>query len=129
MATRPPNREDPYIPSVPPESFEEFRWWMHNEFIMIHQALEQLRVTNATRNNIKWDDLRFPVNSLQVNPTNNLPSATFTLGTKLWAYEDTYSSTAHLMFVAQFPHAWKIESSLGPHIHTININSLSVLIF
>jgi hypothetical protein len=65
----------------------------------------------------EWDDLRFPMNS--VDPTGIVGAATRI--TSLTGYTGALSFAGNAENVcagiAQMPHAWKRESAIRPHIH------------
>ncbi len=60
-----------------------------------------------------WDDLRFPATQIRQNPATLLPNFDETnIG-----YLFDAGSTETLLIIAQMPHAWKLGSSIVPHIH------------
>lgn len=117
--------ETPYVPSTPPADPRELHWWLHNEMLNVHRALNELRTSQGTWNNYKWDDERFPANELFLRPGASLPSMTYIYDTQIAVFKATDSSTAALHFIHQLSHAWQEESTLGPHIHTVNHAALS----
>ena len=60
-----------------------------------------------------WEDLRFPVQSINPPGAASDPDRDVTDGTFLF----DKNGTEILMGIAQTPHSWKLESSLYPHIH------------
>ncbi len=115
--------KDPvYSPSAPPEGKDELRRWLYDEVLLIHRAIDALRVSNATRNYPKWIVDSFPGYDLHTGVT---PSATTANGISMLGFDDTYSSTDAASLIHVLPHGWAHETSIGPRIHTLNLNSIA----
>jgi hypothetical protein len=67
----------------------------------------------ATLQGESWDDLRFPVQNLRVNPSTSKPDFDFDTGTYRFDAADTES----VVCIAQLPHSWLEGSILRPHVH------------
>lgn len=63
--------------------------------------------------NTVWEDLRFPATQIRVNPATLLPNWD---DTELGFLFDA-GTTETLQIIAQMPHAWKLGSSIYPHVH------------
>ncbi len=67
----------------------------------------------------EWDDLRFPVTTLRINPANTNPDFNYTeVG-----YNFNDNQDGVLYCIAQLPHAWKEGSEIHPHIHWLQTHS------
>jgi hypothetical protein len=67
----------------------------------------------ATLQGESWDDLRFPVQNLRVNPSTSKPDFDFATGVYLF----DAAATESVVCIAQLPHAWLEGSILRPHVH------------
>mgnify|MGYP006283359325 CR=1 FL=1 len=68
---------------------------------------------------VGWDDLKVPVTQAKQG-ANNLPNFDYTNLGFLFPQDDT-SEIAYL--IVQFPHAWKLGSTISPHVHYIQDTS------
>jgi hypothetical protein len=60
-----------------------------------------------------WDDLRFPATA--VNPPGLVSDPAFDTDKTGWLFDAT--GTEQIQVIAQIPHAWKVGTTLKPHIH------------
>ena len=65
-------------------------------------------------NSYNWDDLRFPMSSIKVDPTNPPSSQAYKSGLVL-SYSSTTDNVAYV--TAQLPHTWQEETVITPHLH------------
>jgi len=62
---------------------------------------------------VMWDDLRFPASA--VNPPGAASDPDIDPTDGCWLFDP--GSTELLFFQVQFPHKWKLESIVSPHVH------------
>ena len=117
------NKELVFVAQYPPSG--DLERWLYDQMVLIQQSIDTLRTSQGSWNNPKWDDEKFPSVQLQNKKNTTSPSITYALNTQTYVFDDTYSSTDSLLFIEQLPHAWDEETTLGPHLHTININAIA----
>jgi len=62
---------------------------------------------------VAWEDLRFPVSNLRVNPANSKPDVDANTGCYFFDPTTPERVTAQV----QLPHAWKEGTVIVPHVH------------
>ena len=67
----------------------------------------------ASGDEVRWDDLRFPVQAINPPGQASDPDVEATTGTLLF----DAGGTELVYGVAQLPHAWLEESTIRPHVH------------
>ena len=98
-----------------PEPLNEFSLeWIIRELNRISYAFDKMDGL--------WDDLRFPATSINLPGSGSPPGVDTTYG---GTYLFNASSTEYLFAVAQLPHAWKVGTTLRPHIHWEKTTSAS----
>jgi len=68
---------------------------------------------------LAWDDLRFPFIGRNIDTTSGRLGYNYTEVGIFFAANARYAATEQVSIVVQFPHAWKSESAICPHIHWI----------
>jgi hypothetical protein len=88
--------------------------------------LGRVEITNGitVTANWGWEDLRFPANALRTQGSANVPSFdSFVGGLYLFSFSGT--TLQQIYGVAQFPHTWRTNSVIHPHVHVSNGPSAS----
>jgi hypothetical protein len=75
-----------------------------------------------------WKDLRFPAETVQINPSTSKPDSVVFIGNSRCLGFDA-STTERVTFTAQVPHDYKANTDLGFHLHwsTPDANAGSVV--
>ena len=105
----------------------QFVSWVdsNNRFELASKAYVGNAASNVTIDKTKgvrlngieaWDDLRFPVNAVIINPLTSKPDTiTFIGNTRVLGFDNTASES--VTFSAQMPHSWLQESEVEAHVH------------
>ena len=80
--------------------------------------LGSVQITNGitVTSNWGWEDLRFPAQALRTQGAVNVPTFdSFVGGLYLFSFSGT--TLQQIYGVAQFPHTWRTNSVVHPHVH------------